>query len=323
MLDIRLLLAMAFVAADFSEAGAEITSVTGPVSTLGASPAILAAPAELLDGCTTGDAQIGFNEAQGIVTPLAFQADDGVLIAKETLVDSHMIFFNQAGSTAARHNDVVWTFKRPIIAVMSSWDGGLEAASSFALGTRRTDRTLSSPNLAKCPGAASVKFRGLESTDNTAPYGHTSCPSGDDCYAVAGNTIKVNMSISQSGDWMRVITQGAFKIAIHIQPGDAPSCIHLNSHGLIPVTILGSAAFDVTQIDQNSLDLEGLSVRAKGNGKRQCSLSDINGDGFADMMCQFQEDAKHWHGAHGTADVTGALLDGNLFEGSDSICLAP
>jgi hypothetical protein len=320
----KLLLAMAFVAADFGQAGAEIISVSGPASSLGAAPIIITAPSDLLDSCATGNGQIGFNEVQGLFTPLAFQADDGVIIPKDTLIDSHMIFFNHADSTAASHHDVVWTFKRPIIAVMSSSDGALEAASSFALGAHSTNHTASpSPNAAKCTGAAPFSSRGLESTSSTAPYGHTSCPSSDDCYTVSGNTIKVNMSISQPGDWMRVITQGAFKIVITIQHGGASTCISPTGHGVIPVTILGSAAFDVTQIDQSSLNLEGLSVRPKSNGKRQCALSDLNGDGFEDMVCQFQEDAKSWKGAAGVASVTGALFDGNLFEGSDSNCLIP
>jgi hypothetical protein len=256
-------------------------------------------------------------------TPLTFQADDGVLIPKETLIDSHLIFFHHAHSDLARHGDVVWTFKHPIIAVMSSQDGGLAAASTFALGTRKTGDAGSPSSMPPaCTGAASFDLRGLKSTDSTAPYAHTNCPSSDDCYSIAGNTLKVNMSVSRPGEWIRVITQGAFKVTVDIQPGGAASCPQGNGHGVIPVAILGNAAFDATQIDQSSLNLEGLSVR-KNNGKRPCALSDINGDGFVDMVCQFQEDAKNWHGAGGAANVTGALLDGNLFEGADSICLVP
>ncbi len=41
-------------------------------------------------------------------------------------------------------------------------------------------------------------------------------------------------------------------MAIDIKPGNDPNYFIINSHGVIPVTILGNGSFDVTQIDQTT-----------------------------------------------------------------------
>jgi hypothetical protein len=139
--------------AGIGTAYADITAVAGPASTLGALPAIIAAPSDVLDGCVTNSGQEGFNEARGVFTPAAFLADGGVTIPAGTLVDSHMIFFNQTGTVLATHLGVTWTFRRPIIAVMSDSGGIHEAASTFALGAPGTNYTVSPSVSAGCAGA--------------------------------------------------------------------------------------------------------------------------------------------------------------------------
>ena len=204
-----------------------------------------------------------------MLTPTAFKADDGAVIPEGTLADSHMIFFNREGNASANHNNVVWTFKRPIIGVMSNAGGALETASTFALGAPGTNYTVSpSPNIPNCAGAAPYAARGFETTADTSPYTHTNCPLDNDCYTASGNTITVHMAVSQPGDWMRVITRGAFRVLIDIKPGSNPNCVNINSHGVIPVAVLGSAVFDAAQIEPASLNFAGLTARVKGNGKR-------------------------------------------------------
>jgi hypothetical protein len=312
-------------------AHADIIGVVGPPSSLGALPLIILAPSDALNQCITTAGQVGFDEAQGVVTPVPFSADDAVVIPAGTLVDSHMIFFNQAAvGSGASHASVVWSFRRPIIAVMSNETGDLEAASTPTLGSPATNYVL--PPTAACVpfgpvGAAPYPARGLDSTLAVFPYTHNPCP-GADCYDVigglgVGTLMTVGTQISQPGDWIRVITQGALDVAIDIKPGSDPNCFNINGAGVIPVAILGSATFDVTQIDTSTLDFAGLSVRVRGNGTPQCSISDTNGDGFNDMVCQFQDDPSAWSPGVATAELTGLLLSGVPFEGSDAICLVP
>ncbi len=116
-------------------------------------------------------------------------------------------------------------------------------------------------------------------------------------------------------------------VDIDIKPGSFPNAINKNGKGVIPVAILGSECFDVTQIDLGTLSFEGLEVRLKGNGQPQCSYEDVSGDfttpegapdGYVDLVCQFVDDTSSWMVGDGEATLTGLLLNGTPFEGTDS-----
>lgn len=117
-------------------------------------------------------------------------------------------------------------------------------------------------------------------------------------------------------------------VDIDIKPGSYPNAINKNGKGVIPVAILGSADFDVKQIDVSTLSFAGMAVRVKGNDKPQCSIDDVSGDfstpegapdGYDDLVCQFVDDTSSWMVGDGEATLTGQLLDGTPFEGTDSI----
>ena len=46
-------------------------------------------------------------------------------------------------------------------------------------------------------------------------------------------------------------------------------------------------------------------------------------DGFPDLVCQFADDPEQWSPGDDIATLTGALFDGTLIEGSDTICVVP
>jgi hypothetical protein len=170
-------------------AHADLISVIGPNSSAGAAPLIIPAPSDILDDFVTNTAMQGFNEAQGVFTTVPHAIDGGGAIPAGTLVNSHMVFLNSAGTTAISHVNVLWTFDGPILGVMSNAAGTLEAASTFELGNPLTNYTLTSP-----PGsgpAAPFANRGLE---------------GADSYVVSLNQITVNMAVTEPGDWIRVVT---------------------------------------------------------------------------------------------------------------------
>ena len=114
-------------------------------------------------------------------------------------------------------------------------------------------------------------------------------------------------------------------IEIDIKPGSDPNCFNKNGHGVIPVAILGSGTFDVSDTDQDSLAFGGLMVRMRGNKGPMCGLEDTNGDGLSDLVCHFEDDASNWSMGSDTATITGRFLDvdGTLFTGTDSICVVP
>jgi hypothetical protein len=145
-----------------------------------AGPDIIPPPPSVIDDPpgATNDHQQAFNERQGVLLLAPLAVDSG-FIAAGTLVNSHMIFLNTDGPVFA--SDIQdWTFDGIILGVMSDQNGTLEAASTALLGALGTIYPAAFPE------------RGLEANDS---------------YLVAGNTITLSESVTEPGDWIRVITQ--------------------------------------------------------------------------------------------------------------------
>jgi hypothetical protein len=180
-------------------AHADLISVTGPNSSVGAAPLIISAPSDILDDFVTNTAMQGFNEAQGVFTTVPHAIDGGGSIPVGTLVNSHMIFLNSASSTAISHVNVLCTFDGAILGVMSNTSGTREAASTFELGNPVTNYTVTFPGSGP---AAPFANRGIE---------------GADSYLVSLNQITVNMAVTEPGDWIRVVT--AVRVTPIPEPG--------------------------------------------------------------------------------------------------------
>ena len=178
-------------------AQALLKTVVGPSSTAGVFPAIIGAPANILDDIVTNTAMQGFNEAQGVTTTVAHSIDGGGAIAAGTRVNSHMIFLNSVAPELLAHGSVFWFFNTPIIGIMSDSGGTLEAASTFELGNPATNYTATVPGSGPAPPFA---LRGLEGNNGTGL-------NGSDGYQIIDPAIlKVSMVVSEPGDWIRVVT---------------------------------------------------------------------------------------------------------------------
>ncbi len=121
-------------------------------------------------------------------------------------------------------------------------------------------------------------------------------------------------------------------VGIDIRPGSFPNAINPYLMGTIPVAILGSADFDVHDVDVNTLNFAGLSVNVLRDGRLQCAYKDVSGDftdprgapdGYTDLVCHYVMDPDLFTPGDGFATLTGMLLDGTPFEGSDTIKLVP
>lgn len=121
-------------------------------------------------------------------------------------------------------------------------------------------------------------------------------------------------------------------VGIDIKPGSYPNSINPNLMGVVPVAILGSADFDVTQVDQFSLNFAGLSVRILRNGSPQCTFEEVSASitdlpgaptGYLDLVCQFKMDINLWAPGDGFATLSGMLTDGTPIQGTDSIRIVP
>jgi len=171
---------------------------SGGPSSAGTLAAIIAAPTDALDDIVTNTGMQAFNEAQHVVTTVAHSIDGGGVIAAGTRVNSHMIFLNSAGTAQLSHFSVDWTFDGVILGIMSDQGGLLEAASTFELGNPATNYTVTFPGSGP---AAPFSARGIES--NNGGIG----PFPNDGYTqLAPNMLRVGMSVTEPGDWIRVVT---------------------------------------------------------------------------------------------------------------------
>jgi hypothetical protein len=115
----------------------------------------------------------------------------------------------------------------------------------------------------------------------------------------------------------------ALEVGVDVKPGGEPNCLNTDGNGVIPVAILGSADFDVTEIDTSTLDFAGTPMRVRGNGNQQCSIEHLDDDGHPDLTCQFVDDPTAWRPGDAMAAVSGELFDSTPFYGEDSICIRP
>ncbi|MGW6936270.1 SdrD B-like domain-containing protein [Lentzea sp. NPDC054927] len=106
-----------------------------------------------------------------------------------------------------------------------------------------------------------------------------------------------------------------------VKPRSFPSSINVKKEGLIPVAILSTAEFNaVTQVDRTSLTfgatgLEHSLVRCGSPGE------DVNDDGRADLVCQFDTTKTGLTCGMTSATLVGRTVDGRRFEGQDDIKL--
>ncbi|GFE57670.1 hypothetical protein [Geobacter sp. AOG1] len=80
-------------------------------------------------------------------------------------------------------------------------------------------------------------------------------------------------------------------VRIDIRPSDPDNEIKLRTNGKLTVAIFGSAVFDATAINPESVTLAGADVQRVGKGdKYLCAIEDVNGDGIEDFICHIYID---------------------------------
>jgi len=107
-------------------------------------------------------------------------------------------------------------------------------------------------------------------------------------------------------------------VSVDIKPGSVTNPFNIRSEGLLPVAILGSPDVNISQVDLSSIRLAGLApVRS--------AVSDLQGDGYADLVLHFRDQdvagvlVGVTDGEVVGLELAGVLQDGTVLKGTDSI----
>jgi hypothetical protein len=126
----------------------------------------------------------------------------------------------------------------------------------------------------------------------------------------------------------------AVSASLDIKLGTCPNSCNLKAKGVLPVSILGTADFDVSAIDPKTVQLEGVSplrwnwkdVGTPFDGEL-CDCHELEGDGYVDLTLKFDpEEIMAALGPVSDGDeivltLSGQLLDGTTLEGQDCIVI--
>lgn len=175
----------------------------------------------------------------------------------------------------------------------------------------------------------------------TKPYGLQVAPDGQHVYVAnwGSDSISVLKRNAATGEWelaatislpagSRPVAFGTFiqnvaSVGIDIMPGGNHNAINLRAQGPLPVAILGSANFNVADVDPMTVTLAGSSVVTKKNGLPMASEDDVNGDGFMDLVLHVSRADLQLTAADTEATLAGKTNGGMAFQGKDSVKVIP
>jgi hypothetical protein len=125
-------------------------------------------------------------------------------------------------------------------------------------------------------------------------------------------------------------------VEFDIKPQSCPNPLNTKSNGVLPVAILGSETFDVTDIIVSSVRLEGVepirsamedNTQPVRDRQTECQCTTDAGDGFTDLTLKF--DKQEIVAALGSVNdgdsvvlvITGELENGDFLEGQDCVVI--
>ena len=126
-----------------------------------------------------------------------------------------------------------------------------------------------------------------------------------------------------------IIEVAPSEVPVDIKPGSDSNPLNVNSKGVLPVAILGTAAFDAMTVNASTVVLTwpGITLppRAEGVPPLRWAYEDVNGDGIMDIVLKYSMEVLAQftvtNEPPGPLDMTlmGELMDGTRIEGYDTV----
>jgi hypothetical protein len=180
-------------------------------------------------------------------------------------------------------------------------------------------------------GSNCIRFRYDDELTVVSPTVGIEDPDGETGIDVPGGLIEPGDCIG----FCPILAECRIAAALDIKPGSCPNPLNTkirNGHAVLPVAILGTESFDVTDIDVSTIRLEGVApirsaiedVAAPFEGD-DCGCTTAGPDGHADLTLKFNYTAIVE--AIGDVDagdivpltITGELENGTPFQGEDCV----
>lgn len=138
----------------------------------------------------------------------------------------------------------------------------------------------------------------------------------------AGTNHLPGESVSEGADMVIQDSYSVLVVPLDIKPGSCPNPLNVNAKGVLPVAVLGTANFDVADIDPASVKLEGVAaLRSDIEDVGDAFDCNLGADGYPDLTLKFnlQDVAGKLDDSAGLADgqVRGLVMTGKLFNDTD------
>lgn len=165
-------------------------------------------------------------------------------------------------------------------------------------------------------------------------YSKLGAPAPANGYVDAANTLRVTFSPEAPPQLVQALADSiqpvcttcgfvpeVLNVAIVVKPGETNGCTPVRGNGTIPVALLGSATFKVKDVRlDDSLHFGALGVGIH-KGRPQCSISQVNGDAYDDLVCHFENSPGSWQPGQTAALLTGKLFNGVPIHASATVCV--
>lgn len=166
----------------------------------------------------------------------------------------------------------------------------------------------------KPPGPVSFRATGFAPVPvQTAPTDEEAELSAESLLEQCPNLAKPTRDLGVTGATTGPVN--SIHVTIDLKPGSTVNPVNPRSEGVLPVAILGTATFDVRDVDQTSVRL-GRGAAAPQDGGH---FEDVNGDGIVDLVFQFPTPPVGILCGDTSVALTGQTVDGTPIAGSDSL----